>query len=95
MDYFDPFAAADALEPVRRRPVNWLLVSFDTDWRFGDEHSRRILKRLQGARQPVSFRNIPSTWGHDSFLLELPRYHDTVRAYLRLAASRAGKGRDA
>jgi homoserine O-acetyltransferase len=95
MDYFDPFAADDALEPVRRRPVNWLLMSFDTDWRFGDEHSRRILRRLQGARQPVSFRNIPSTWGHDSFLLEVPRYHDTIRAYLRLAAARAGRGQDA
>ena len=36
MDYFEPFA-----EPTARTPsTRFLLVSFDTDWRFGTEHSR-------------------------------------------------------
>ncbi|MEA5117299.1 MAG: homoserine O-acetyltransferase [Propionicimonas sp.] len=82
MDYFDPFADPGSLTAVRAHPVNWLVVSFESDWRFGTDHSRRIVRKLEGAGQPVTFREIPSTWGHDSFLLPVERYHQTVRAFL-------------
>jgi homoserine O-acetyltransferase len=82
MDYFDPFAEPDALAAVRARPVNWLVLSFATDWRFGTGHSRRIVRTLERAGQPVTFREIPSSWGHDSFLLPVEPYHATLRAYL-------------
>ena len=82
MDYFDPFAGEDALAAITADPVNWLVMSFESDWRFGTDHSRRIVRKLEGAGQPVTFREIPSSWGHDSFLLPVERYHDTVRAYL-------------
>ena len=81
MDYFDPFNRSDATALVEACPVNFLVMSFDTDWRFSTEHSRRIVKHLQNAAQPVTFRDIPSSWGHDSFLLPLQRYHDTLRAW--------------
>lgn len=83
MDYFDPFAdperARELLERVRTR---FLVVSFDTDWRFDTSHSRRIVKTLAAHRVPVSFREIASPHGHDSFLLEVPDYHRTVAAFL-------------
>lgn len=85
MDYFDPFAEHEALARVTEHPVRWLVISFDTDWRFGTEHSRRIVRRLEHAGQPVSFREITSPWGHDSFLLEIPDYHATLRSYLQRA----------
>mgnify|MGYP000969621009 FL=1 len=81
MDYFDPFAAPDALAAVTADPVKWLVLSFATDWRFGTEHSRRIVRKLEQAGQPVTFREIPSAWGHDSFLLPVEPYHATLRAY--------------
>ena len=81
MDYFDPFAAPDALAAVTADPVKWLVLSFATDWRFGTEHSRRIVRKLERAGQPVTFREIPSAWGHDSFLLPVEPYHATLRAY--------------
>jgi len=82
MDYFDPFADVDALDAVRRHPVNYLVMSFDTDWRFSTEHSRRVVRALESSETPVTFREIESPWGHDSFLLEIPAYHDTIRAFL-------------
>lgn len=85
MDYFDPFASHDATAAIQAHPINWLIMSFDTDWRFGTDHSRRIVRRLERAQQPVSFREIASPWGHDSFLLEVPTYHDTIRAYVNRA----------
>ncbi len=81
MDYFDPFAAPEALAAVTADPVKWLVLSFATDWRFGTEHSRRIVRKLERAGQPVTFREIPSAWGHDSFLLPVEPYHATLRAY--------------
>ena len=86
MDYFDPFADARALDTLKADPVRFLLVSFTSDWRFSTEHTRRIVRHLEEARIPTSFREIQSTWGHDSFLLDLPDYHATVRAYLDKAA---------
>lgn len=82
MDYFDPFAPEDALERVQAEPVKYLVMSFDTDWRFSTEHSRRIVRTLEGARLPVTFREIRSPWGHDSFLMNLQPYLDTVRGFL-------------
>ncbi len=82
MDYFDPFADPKSLDAVRFNPVNWLVLSFASDWRFGTDHSRRIVRRLERAGQPVSFREIPSTYGHDSFLLAVEPYHATLTAFL-------------
>lgn len=91
MDYFDPFAGPEALSKVIAQPVNWLVLSFETDWRFDTSHSRRIVRELEHVRQPVSFREIPSRWGHDSFLLEIPEYHRTIRTFLDRALEEAGR----
>lgn len=82
MDYFDPFAEPDALAKLSASPVTWLVMSFDTDWRYGTGHSRRIARQLELAQQPVTFREIHSPWGHDSFLLRVPAYHATIRTFL-------------
>ncbi|MDO5533419.1 MAG: homoserine O-acetyltransferase [Propionibacteriaceae bacterium] len=81
MDYFDPFADPHALDRIRERPVRHLVLSFDTDWRFSTDHSLRIVRRLERAGVPVSFRELTSAYGHDSFLLASPTYHATLTAY--------------
>ncbi len=68
------------------------MLSFDSDWRFDTAHSRRIVRTLEHAGAPVSFREIRSPWGHDSFLLEVPGYHETVAAFLD-ADGRRPRGR--
>jgi homoserine O-acetyltransferase len=83
MDYFDPFA-----DPERTRALlddlhtRFLVVSFDTDWRFDTSHSRQIVRTLAAHRVPVTFREVSSPHGHDSFLLPVPEYHRTVAAFL-------------
>ena len=91
MDYFDPFADPNALDAVKANPVNWLVLSFATDWRFGTNHSRRIVRTLEHAGQPVTFREIPSNYGHDSFLLIIEPYHDTLVAYFDRALSEVSR----
>ena len=82
MDYFDPFAEPDAVRRIADSGSHVLVLSFDTDWRFSTAHSRRVVRTLEHGRVPVSFREIRSSWGHDSFLLEPPGYHPTIAAFL-------------
>lgn len=78
MDYFDPFAEHRDSRPSTR----FQLVSFDSDWRFPTAHSLRIRDHLLARGLAVAHIEIASPWGHDSFLLEPPGYHDLVRAAL-------------
>jgi homoserine O-acetyltransferase len=84
LDYFDPardfegnldkaFAAARA---------DFLVLSFTTDWRFAPERSREIVHALLHNRRNVSYAEITSTHGHDSFLMQDQHYHDVMRVYL-------------
>ena len=84
LDYFDPSREYDddlnkAFAPAR---ANFLVVSFTTDWRFAPERSRAIVKALLHNRCNVSYAEIASTHGHDSFLMQHEHYHDVMRAYL-------------
>jgi homoserine O-acetyltransferase len=83
MDAFDPFGAGPvALDPRTRA----LVVSFDSDWRFGTEHSVALAAGLRaGGLTDVQEHVVASPWGHDSFLLDVPEYLELVRAF---AASR-------
>lgn len=82
MDYFDPFADPGAAAKIAAGGTRFLVMSFDTDWRFDTGHSRRIVRTLEHAGASVTFREIRSPWGHDSFLLVVPGYHETISAFL-------------
>ena len=83
MDYFDPFADEEAaVERLRNNPTRFLVVSFDTDWRFSTSHSLEIARLLERAGCDFVREEIASPWGHDSFLLPVPDYHQLVRDFL-------------
>ncbi|MBI4900763.1 MAG: homoserine O-acetyltransferase [Actinobacteria bacterium] len=82
MDYYDPFSRPNATDAAAAADVRFLLTSFTSDWRFSSLHSRRIVRHLEHARIPVTYRDIETAGGHDSFLLEIQPYHETIRAYL-------------
>ncbi|TAL27613.1 MAG: homoserine O-acetyltransferase, partial [Aquabacterium sp.] len=60
-----------------------------TDWRFSPGRSREIVKALLDNRRDVSYAEIDAPHGHDAFLLDDPRYHGVVRAYLERVATQA------
>jgi len=91
MDYFDPFEDPAFLQnQISQGESSFLVLSFDSDWRFSTEHARVMASELRGAGAPVTFQEISSPHGHDSFLFaDPPEYHRTVAGYLdRLAAQR-------
>jgi homoserine O-acetyltransferase len=84
LDYFDPALAhagnlAAALAGTRAR---YLVVSFTSDWRFSPARSREIVKALLDNRRDVTYAEIDAPHGHDAFLMDDPRYHDLIRAYM-------------
>jgi homoserine O-acetyltransferase len=83
MDYFEPFAdPVQTAEMVGAMTSDVLVVAFDSDWRFDTSHSREIVRVLSAHGAPVTFREVASPHGHDSFLLDVPEYHRTVAAFL-------------
>ena len=83
LDYFDPaFEHGGNLNAaLARASADFLVVSFSTDWRFAPERSREIVYALLHNRRDVSYAEIDSVAGHDSFLLDDARYHALLGAW--------------
>ncbi len=83
LDYFDPAQMfSGKLTPALKNiTASSLVVSFSTDWRFSPERSREIVSALLENNLDVSYINIVSEHGHDSFLLDVPLYHELLGAY--------------
>jgi len=84
LDYFDPSAKheGDLKRTFESAKCNFLVISFTSDWRFSVDRSREIVSALIAANKNVSSTEIESEHGHDSFLLPLPKYFNTLRAYM-------------
>ena len=89
LDYFDPAHdfGGDLNKAFSRAKANFLVVSFTTDWRFSPQRSREIVRPLLHNRRNVSYAEITSAHGHDSFLMQDAYYVDVMRAYLDNVAS--------
>jgi homoserine O-acetyltransferase len=89
LDYFDPAheSGGDLNQAFSRARANFLVVSFTTDWRFSPQRSREIVQPLLHNRRNVSYAEITSAHGHDSFLMQDAYYFDVMRAYLANVAS--------
>lgn len=84
LDYFDPANAynGDLSAAFRVAKADFLVLSFTSDWRFSPERSRDIVKALLDNEVNVSYAEITSSHGHDSFLMVDRYYHQLVRAYM-------------
>lgn len=91
LDYFDPARhtehnLARAFAAVQ---ANYLVVSFSSDWRFSPDRSREIVKALLHNHCNVSYAEIESRHGHDSFLMQDEQYFAVMRNYLNNVAKEA------
>jgi homoserine O-acetyltransferase len=84
LDYFDPAHDfnGDLREAFSVAQADFLVLSFTTDWRFSSDRSRAIVKALLDNELNVSYAEITSSYGHDSFLMDDRYYHELVRAYM-------------
>ncbi|MGK2913365.1 MAG: homoserine O-succinyltransferase MetX [Porticoccaceae bacterium] len=88
LDYFDLARGYndDPVQAFSHARCGFLVVSFSSDWRFAPGRSREIVAALMGANKDVTYAEIESNLGHDSFLLPNARYEAVFRAYLQRVA---------
>jgi homoserine O-acetyltransferase/O-succinyltransferase len=92
MDYFD--VALDyggvLANAFRGTKTRFCVVSFTSDWLFPTPENRTIVHALNAAAANVSFVEIETDRGHDSFLLDEPEMFATISGFLSAAARRRG-----
>ena len=84
LDYFDPASEfnGELAHAFRNIEAQILVVSFSTDWRFSPERSKEIVNALIEAKKNVSYLEINSPHGHDSFLFDEPDYVKGLASFL-------------
>lgn len=96
MDYFD--LAADSggklAQAFQGTDTRFCVVSFTSDWLYPTVESRTIVHALNAAAARVSFVEIDSDKGHDSFLLDVPEMFTVLGGFLDAAARERGIGGD-
>ena len=92
MDYFDltnKFNGNLSLA-FKNTKCRFLLVSFTSDWLFPTSESLNIVKALNKTTADVSFIEIVSEKGHDSFLLKVEEFYKTLTGFISGAATKKG-----
>ena len=85
MDYFDYDETFRKNIEFSHNPNNhlkYLIVSFTSDWLFPTIESKMIVNQLNSLSREVSFLEIDTDKGHDSFLLEEPQLDDVIKGFL-------------
>lgn len=83
LDYFDPASHFGELSTAfENASAKFYVISFSSDWRFSPARSREIVRALLDADRDVTYAEIESKQGHDSFLMPVPRYQEAMRVAL-------------
>ena len=84
LDYFDPASKhnGDLTKAFEEIKAKILAVSFSSDWRFPPSRSSEIVNALISANKNISYLEIESSKGHDSFLFPEERYTKGIKAFL-------------
>jgi homoserine O-acetyltransferase len=86
MDYFDLAEQYGSLEKaLGRTNARFLITSYTTDWLFPTVQSRELVDALVAARRHVSYTELSSPYGHDSFLLEVDPLAELLNPFLHQA----------
>jgi homoserine O-acetyltransferase len=81
MDYFD--LSGDKLIPRKERlGVRFLVISFKSDWLYPSYQSLEIARLLKINGADATYCEIPSTYGHDAFLLEVEKQSHLIKHFL-------------
>ncbi|MCV0427999.1 MAG: homoserine O-acetyltransferase [Roseibium sp.] len=92
MDYFDLAQEFDGSLPnaFKDTKTRFCVMSFTSDWLFPTSESRSVVKALNAAAANVSFVEIESDRGHDSFLLDVPEMFETIQGFITGSARARG-----
>ena len=84
MDYFDvKNEIIENKKTIINNSIRFLVLSFTSDWLFPTKESREIVSLLNSIGSNVSFAEVVSDRGHDSFLLDEPQFFKVAQGFLK------------
>jgi homoserine O-acetyltransferase/O-succinyltransferase len=73
MDYYDAaerHGGGDLIEACSQVTAECVVVSFSSDWLYPPNQCRELATALSQFHRPATYINVPSSYGHDAFLVE-------------------------
>ena len=84
MDYFDLHQKYGSLaHAFKDSKSKFLFITFSTDWLFPPEELKNTARTLMSLEKEVTYCNIDSPYGHDSFLLEVEDQTKIIKNFLK------------
>ena len=81
MDYFD-LSGGRLIPNGRDLPTRFLVISFKSDWLYPSHQSQEIVRELKMEQADATYCELPSTYGHDAFLLEVEEQTTLIKHFL-------------
>ena len=84
MDYFDLSKQYKngLTEAFKGQKTKFLVISFSSDWLYPTKHSKDIVIALNASGANVAFSEIKTDKGHDSFLVNEPKFLITIKNFI-------------
>ncbi len=81
MDYFD-LSGGRLIPKGNVIDTRFLVISFKSDWLYPSYQSQEIVRELKTNFADATFCELPSTYGHDAFLLEVDEQTTLIKHFL-------------
>ena len=84
MDYFDLSRQFNGglVEAFKNQKTKFLIISFSSDWLYTTKENKDTVIALNSAGADVSFAEIKTDKGHDSFLVNEPEFLKTLKGFI-------------
>ncbi len=82
LDYFDLAEDGNLIDAFAPAKASFLIVSFSSDWLYPTYQSKEMVRALKTDGKDVSDIEIKSSYGHDSFLVEIDSQSKLITHFL-------------
>ena len=84
MDYFDLSRQfkGGLVDAFKNQKTKFLIISFSSDWLYTTKENKDTVIALNSAGADVSFAEIKTDKGHDSFLVNEPEFLKTLKGFI-------------
>ena len=84
MDYFDLSKQfkGGLVEAFKKQKTKFLVISFSSDWLYKTKENKDIVIALNASCADVSYSEIVTDKGHDSFLVDEPEFLKTLKGFI-------------
>tara|TARA_A100001011_G_C13678740_1_gene582764 strand:- start:247 stop:510 length:264 start_codon:yes stop_codon:yes gene_type:complete len=84
MSYFDLAKEYGSLEKaLKKTNAKSLVLSINSDWLYPTYQSKELVKTLMKLNKEVTYAELDSPYGHDSFLLENQQMNQLIENYIK------------